>query len=484
MAASHLRSWRYVLPLAIAILVAGSSWWRTNQSVRQTNPGAEPLNAIAPSVPPLEQDPQIQVFFNHSEASVYRDPYRQIARHGDNLEAVITDTIKQADTSVDIAVQALNLPLVAQALIESHHQGVRIRLILDNQYSQPWSQAIGEPAATEILAAQLADWQLLADANQDGQIDSLERLNADALFALKTAGVPQIDDTADGSKGSDLMHHKFLIADERWVVTGSANYTLSGIHGDAAEASSRGNANSLLKIDSKELAQQMTAEFNLMWGDGPGGSTDSRFGLQKPARAAYEMALGQSTLKLQFSPLSTRQPWEHSVSGLIAQTLSQASKSIHLALFVFSEQKIANQLEIASSKGIDLRVLIDKGFIYRSYSEALDLIGKELPNQRCNIEENNRPWSRSIDSVRSPHLPRGDKLHHKFATVDDSIVIAGSQNWSQAANTGNDETLLVIRNPTVVAHFNREFERLYSTVSSDDRTALQRKLLESKQRCR
>ncbi|NES06155.1 MAG: hypothetical protein F6K22_27125, partial [Okeania sp. SIO2F4] len=33
----------------------------------------------------------------------------------------------------------------------------------------------------------------------------------DALIILSNAGVPLIDDTADGSKGSGLMHHKFLV---------------------------------------------------------------------------------------------------------------------------------------------------------------------------------------------------------------------------------------------------------------------------------
>ncbi len=478
---SQMQQWRYAVPLAIALLVAGSSWWRNTRSVSQ----ADQLSAIAPLVAPLDQDPQVQVFFNHSEANVYTDPYRQITRHGDNLEALLITTIEQANTSIDVAVQSLNLPLVAKALIDSHHRGVKVRLILENQYSQPWSQASSEKKPTKIALEQLANWSLLADANEDGQITPSELADTDALRLLQTAGVPQLDDTADGSKGSGLMHHKFLVADQRWVVTGSANFTLSGIHGDAAEPSSRGNANSLLKIDSPALAQQLTAEFNLMWGDGPGLYPNSLFGLKKPARPARQVALDQSHLTLQFSPTSTRQPWNSSVNGLIARTLAQSSQQIDLALFVFSEQPIANQLEIQSAAGSNLRVLVDAGFIYRSYSEALDLLGKTLPDQRCQIEADNRPWVRPIESVRSPQLDPGDKLHHKFAVIDETTVIVGSQNWSHAANTANDETLLVIHNPTVAAHFSREFERLYRmTRQDDDQGYLQRKLSAGEQRCR
>lgn len=46
--------------------------------------------------------------------------------------------------------------------------------------------------------------------------------------------------------------------------------------------------------------------------------------------------------------------------------------------------------------------------------------------------------------------------------VDDRTLIVGSHNWSEAANRGNDEFLLVIEHPTVAAHYEREFERLYS----------------------
>ena len=479
---SQIRQWRYGLAFTIVLLLAGSSWWRNTQQRNGASDSVEP-NSVSPLVPALTQDPQIQVFFNHSEASVYTDPYRKITRHGDNLEAVIVDTIEQAETSVDVAVQALNLPLIAKALIDSHQRGVRVRLILENQYSQPWSQVAIRQDATEVVLDQLADWSYLADDNKDGQLVQSELASVDALHALQTIGVPLIDDTADGSKGSGLMHHKFLVVDQRWVILGSANFTLSGIHGDAAEVSSRGNANSLLKIDSRELAKEMTAEFELMWGDGPGGKPDSQFGLGKPARPASQIALGQGTLTLQFSPLSASEPWEHSVNGLIAKTLAQASKQIDLALFVFSEQPLANQLEVQSNNGVELRVLIDSSFIYRSYSEALDLIGKALPNNRCQIEAENRPWSNPIDSVRSPQMSRGDKLHHKFATIDGETVIVGSQNWSKAANTTNDETLVVVRNRTVVAHFNREFERLYQTEKRDKRETLQRKLKERKQHC-
>ncbi len=435
---AFLRDRRSQFLCLLFLLLAGSSLWRLSHTSKRS---------LQPTAEPLPQDPHIQVFFNQSEASVYTDPYRQIERHGDDLEQLIVTAIEQSTQTVDVAVQALNLPKIAEALVKSSRRGVQVRLILEDQYAK------------------------------------IEAEQAEALTLLKTNQVQQIDDTADGSKGSGLMHHKFLIIDGRWVLVGSANLTFSGVHGDADNLESRGNANVFLKIDSSAIAQHFTREFNLMWGDGPAAKPDSQFGLKKPFRPEQTVALPTGTLTLQFSPTSSKLPWEQSVNGLIARTIDQAHSSIDLSLFVFSEQRIADQLETEVKDGVALRTLIDPGFVYRSYSEALDMLGTSLPDQRCKIEAQNRPWQSAIASVGSPQLPEGDKLHHKFALLDRKTVIVGSQNWSDAANTKNDETLLVIRNPTVAAHFEREFERLYRQPHLGNTPLLQRKVEEGKQRC-
>lgn len=424
--------------ISTLVLLTLSSLWRFARSPDQT---------LRPLVDPLPQDPHIKVFFNQSEASTYTDPYRQVTRHGDDLEQVIVSAIDSATTTIDIAVQTLNLPRIAQALVDSQQRGVDIRLILENQYAQAESE------------------------------------QAEAINLLTTGSIARIDDTADGSKGSGLMHHKFLVIDGRWIITGSANFTLSGIHGDIDAADSRGNANVLLKIDSPLVAQTFTEEFELMWGDGPAANPDSQFGLQKPYRAAESVSLPTSTLAVQFSPVSETKPWNSSVNGLIARTLSEANHSIDMALFVFSEQQIANQLETEVQAGTAVRALIDPSFVYRSYSEALDMLGLVMPDQRCNVEANNRPWSAPITAVGSPQLPDGDKLHHKFAVIDDETVIVGSQNWSHAANNQNDETLLVIENSTVAAHFSREFERLYRDPFVGRTSRVRAKIAEEQARC-
>ena len=83
----------------------------------------------------------------------------------------------------------------------------------------------------------------------------------------------------------------------------------------------------------------------------------------------------------------------------------------------------------------------------------------------------------------TPRLARGDKLHHKFAVIDNKTVITGSFNWSPAAAHTNDETLLVIRSPQLAAHFTREMDRMWRSAELGVTPRITRKLERQKMRC-
>ncbi|MCG6134121.1 MAG: phospholipase D-like domain-containing protein [Nostoc sp. LLA-1] len=433
---------------------------------------------------PLPQDPLVQVYFNHSQSSEYQEPYLQQTRPGDNLEQQIIDAISQAKSTVDVAVQELRLPKISQALAKKHQDGIKVRVILEDNYNRPWSSLT--PDEVQKLApreqAHYQEFVQFADLNQDNKLSQYEINQRDALVILNNAQVPWIDDRADGSAGSNLMHHKFVIVDNRWVIKTSANFTLSDVHGDYTNPSSLGNANNFVEIDSPELAALFTEEFNIMWGDGPGGKPDSRFGLKKPLRSPQTITLGETKITIHFSPTSPTQPWSKSSNGLIGKTLDAATKSIDMALFVFSEQRLSTILETRHQENVPIRALIDSQFAYRYYSEGLDMMGVALSNN-CRYDVDNNPWKNPITTVGVPTLARGDLLHHKFAVIDQQTVIAGSHNWSAAANHGNDETVLVIENPIVAAHYVREFDRLYADARLGVPPSVQQRIADEKKQC-
>lgn len=430
----------------LGIFVAFASCQNMKVKVEQREATATPL-------PPLPQDPLAQVYFNHSQTSSYVEPYRQIKRSGDNLEQILIYNINRAKKSVDVAVQELRLPGVAKALENRRRSGVRVRVIVENLYNQPLN----------LNASQLAALPK-RERERYGEIVELAKRSGDAMSIIRNAGIPLLDDTADGSKGSGLMHHKFVVIDGKTVIVTSANFTTSDVHGDFKAADSRGNPNNLLKFESPELAKVFMDEFNLMWGDGPGGKPDSKFGVKKPVRPIARVQVGGALVSVQFSPSTSKTPWQQTPNGLIDRTLVSSSKSVKLALFVFSAQPLANTLEAKSKVGVDIRALIDSSFIYRPYSEAMDMMGGSLL-EGCKLEVENKPWAKPLTTVGVPKLPVGDRLHHKFGVVDAETVLTGSHNWSEAANRTNDEALLVVRSSVVAAHFEREFDRLYQNAS-------------------
>lgn len=446
--------------------------------------GCQQVQSSSQLLEPLPQDPLIQVYFNNSQSSKYTEAYRQKSRFGDDLEKQIVDTISQAKSTIDIAVQELRLPKVAQILAEKQKSGVKVRLILEHNYSRPWSSFTSAEIANLEKREQerYQDFRKFVDINKDNQITSAEISQRDSLAIVQDAQIPWIDDTADGSKGSRLMHHKFVVVDHRFVIITSANFTLSDTSGDFTNSSSLGNANNLLKVDSPELAKLITEEFNIMWGERVGGKLDSKFGLQKPLRKSQTITLNNSKITVNFSPISPTEPWVDSANGLISKTLSASKKTVDLALFVFSDQQLANILEERHDQNVQVRALIEPQFAYRSYSEALDMMGFAL-SENCKYEVDNHPWKNPISTVGVPILAKGDLLHHKFAVIDNQTVITGSHNWSEAANNGNDEILVVIENPTVAAHYQREFDRLYGTIKPGLTANIQAKIDQQVKQC-
>lgn len=95
-------------------------------------------------------------------------------------------------------------------------------------------------------------------------------------------------------------------------------------------------------------------------------------------------------------------------------------------------------------RGIEIRLFADPGFASRPFLEALDLLGVTLPDHTCKVEAGNQTLNQALQGIGTPRLTRGDKLHHKFAVIDNRKVIAGSFNWSPSAAHTNDKTLLVI----------------------------------------
>ena len=209
--------------------------------------------------------------------------------------------------------------------------------------------------------------------------------------------------------------------------------------------------------DNTEVAEAFTNEFNYMW--------QGLFKIHKPYRPPVTIPVGAGTITLNFSPARRKQNIEMTSNGIIAHFVKQASSSVHIAVFVYSDQKISDTLNGVHNKGVkDIKVLIDRDFYRQPYSKAYDALGVCPPPGKRSSKIKVKPWQNPIATVGFPTSPIGDRgVHSKVAILDKILVLAGSQNWSIAGNYFNDETLIAIQNPIVAAHYEREFSRLYKT---------------------
>ena len=394
----------------------------------------------------LPQDAAVKVYFNHNPATEYEDPYRHFKRQGDNLENQLIQAINQAQSTVDIAVMEFRLSQVAAALIAQHQRGVKVRLLIDNKYNK---------TLTDYTPAEIARM----NQHDKRAYEQLKQYPADALAMLRQSGIEIKDDTSvRAAKGSGLMHHKFLVVDGKTTVVSSGNLTTSDLHGDFNNAASRGNPNNLVVFaENRQVANVFTDEFTYMW--------QGLFKIHKPYRPPLTLPAGNGTVTIAFSPAKKKQEIAQTSNGTISHYIKQATASVHVAVFVFSDQQISDTLSQVRDRGVtDIKLLIDPDFYQQPYSKAYDALGIcPIPGKRISKTQV-KPWRQPITTVGFPTAPPGDRgVHSKMAILDGRLVIAGSHNWSISGNYLNDETLIFIDNPTVAAHYEQEFNRLYQT---------------------
>ena len=102
--------------------------------------GCSQAGSVVGKAPPdLTRPKQIDVVFNHNARSRYRSPLTGDWRNGDDMEAWLIEAIDGATEEVLVAVQELSLPKIAQALIAAQQRGIRVAVVMENNYGQACS---------------------------------------------------------------------------------------------------------------------------------------------------------------------------------------------------------------------------------------------------------------------------------------------------------------------------------------------------------
>ncbi len=244
----------------------------------------------------------------------------------------------------------------------------------------------------------------------------MESTNVDTsdVERLLEAGVPIVGDKQDG-----LMHDKFLVIDKSEVWLGSMNFTDSGTYEDN---------NHLLRIFSTKMAENYTKEFEEMFVDG-------RFGKITLAETPHPtLTIDGTQVDTFFSP-------DDGVASQIAAVLRGAEESIYFLAFSFTSNELGAIVRDKAETGLTVQGVMDEEQVSSNQGTEYD------PFKQAELDVR-------IDGNEG-------QMHHKVFIVDESIVILGSYNFSQSAETRNDENILIIYNDAIAEQFVMEFQRVW-----------------------
>ncbi|MEE6259817.1 phospholipase D-like domain-containing protein [Plantactinospora sonchi] len=321
----------------------------------------------------------------------------------DNLEQVVVDFVDGARESLDIAVQELDSEPIAQAILDARFRGVSVRMVLEQDYlrTAKLPRVTARPGEAESDARHRAQWEPEAGAR------SLEP-NRRIVAALLRCDV---DVKADYNPA--IFHQKFAVRDYRGragarsaVLTGSANFTGTDCHR---------NLNHLVVFHDVRICREYADEF--------GRLRQGRFGRGEHGRVPSTYNVGGVPVKVLFAP-------DHTPELEIMKQMLKAAVRVDFAIFTFSGSSGIDDAMIALAEaGRTVTGAVDPGQGVQKWAATHDL-------DRANIA--------LYAPVRSPAF---GKLHHKLMVVDDSVVVAGSFNYTAPANQYNDENIFVIGSP-------------------------------------
>lgn len=132
-------------------------------------------------------------------------------------------------------------------------------------------------------------------------------------------------------------------------------------------------------------------------------------------------------------------PGNHCRDAIIDQ-LNHAVSSVKICVFTISDDLISSAILHRHRFGIPVRIITDNDKCYDAGSDIEKLC-------KAGIE---------VKVDKSPY-----HMHHKFAVIDNRMVLTGSYNWTLSAAMHNHENLLISSDKEVVKRFGEEFERLW-----------------------
>ncbi len=288
---------------------------------------------------------------------------------------------------------------------------------------QVLADAIGRARLTvDVAAYSLNLWSIrdaLIDAHRRGVtvrvVMESDNMDVNEVQDLKDAGIPVTGDRHEG-----LMHDKFVVIDRSEVWTGSMNFTVGGTYKDN---------NNLIRIRSEQAAQDYTVEFEQMFVGG-------FFGPDKISQTPYpHLMVAGTPIDILFSP-------QDGIAARVVSLIRSAKESIYFMAFSFTSNDIGSAILDRAQAGVTVAGVMDAEQV--------------LANQGTEYD----PFLQAGLNVRKDG--NTGLMHHKVIIIDRRIVLTGSYNFTQSAESSNDENMVIIDNADIAALYLAEFQKVFN----------------------
>ncbi|MDD2680591.1 MAG: phospholipase D-like domain-containing protein [Patescibacteria group bacterium] len=162
------------------------------------------------------------------------------------------------------------------------------------------------------------------------------------------------------------------------------------------------------------------------------------------SKPAYSVV---SPTPLEADILFNDEPGTEIFSERIIKELNSAKKSVEVAMYTFSSEKLKQALYQASDRGLKVTIISDV-----SNHNSSSLFFAEAPADLIWLEAGSNNGGRTTF------------MHHKFAIIDrgesEQKLIFGSYNWTDLQEKYDPSFLMFSANGDLINSFGREFERL------------------------
>jgi phosphatidylserine/phosphatidylglycerophosphate/cardiolipin synthase-like enzyme len=301
----------------------------------------------------------------------------------------------------------------------NHQGGLDTRLVeLMDRATRTLDVAVYDFDLTSVAGAMARARQRGVQVRMVTDTDTLTNDNTAiqaAFNTLKQAGIPIVDDQRQA-----IMHNKFTVVDQTWVSTGSWNYS----DGDTYRLN-----NNMIVIQSSELSENYTAQFEKMF-------------LKRQFGPSRDKNIPNPSLTIQGTRIQNCFAPEGKCGNLIIDTIGRAQSDITFLAFSFTHDGIAEAMLKKWDAGVQVQGVFETTGSQTRFSEY----GK-MKEKGLEVYTDGSPWV----------------MHHKVIIIDDRIVIFGSFNFSDNADTSNDENLLIVDNPDIARAFKTEYAKVLDT---------------------